>query len=287
MHTLNAAENRLWTRPFLVNSLPKAGTHLVAKAVSLFPGIRWEGLHIGRSHRDRFRSAEGAEAGQATVPIGVDWPQLVSRRVVHEALRRLKTGQFATAHLPHSAEMGGLLTTLRIKSVLILRDPRDVVVSHANHISRSPHHFMFAHYSTLSSADQILASIAGVEPADHAAPRMLNVCERYQSVLQWQREPDNYTTHFEKLVGPQAGGAQEAQIEELENIVRHLEIRHDPGDLPRIAAGVYGGTSTFRKGLKGQIGDWRQHLIAEHRSALKHVAGSLLIELGYERDLDW
>jgi hypothetical protein len=287
MRKVNAALNRLLTRPFVVNSLPKAGTHLVQKAVALFPGIRWEGLHIGRSHRNRFGGPEGLEAKEARVPIGVDWPQLVQRSVVREALGRLKAGQFATAHLPYSAEMSGLLAELRIRSVLIVRDPRDVVVSHANHVPRSPHHFLYEHYTSLSPADQILASIEGVELAENGGPRMLNICERYRSVLGWMREPNNCTTQFEKLVGPQAGGSQADQMEELEKITRHLGIRYDPGELTGIAQNVYGGTSTFRKGLKGQIGDWRRHLTAEHCSAFKRVAGQLLIELGYERDLDW
>ena len=284
MRWLNNAANRLATPAFLVNSLPKAGTHLVSRAMALYPGIRWQGLHIGRSHRGRFPTADDH---QAAVPIGVDWPQPVPLETVQAAFRQLKKGQFATAHLPHSAEMSRLLVELGIRSVLIVRDPRDVVVSHANHIAHSPHHFLYDYYLALSPEDQLMASIRGVEPAEPSGPRMLSICDRSRSVLPWMAEPYNYTTRFERLVGPEAGGSLAAQVEELENMARHLGIRADAGEAARIAGSVYGGTSTFRKGLKGQIGDWSRHLTEAHRAAFKEVAGPLLIELGYERDLDW
>ncbi|WP_408006224.1 sulfotransferase domain-containing protein [Pseudalkalibacillus sp. A8] len=41
---------------------------------------------------------------------------------------------------------------------------------------------------------------------------------------------------------------------------------------------------TFRKGL---IGDWKNEFDLEVTNAFKEVAGSLLIELGYEKDLEW
>jgi hypothetical protein len=41
---------------------------------------------------------------------------------------------------------------------------------------------------------------------------------------------------------------------------------------------------TFRS---GRVGGWRESFTARHRSAMKEVAGDLLVRLGYETDLDW
>jgi hypothetical protein len=43
-------------------------------------------------------------------------------------------------------------------------------------------------------------------------------------------------------------------------------------------------TQTFHK---GKIGSWRTHFNNRHKEAFKRVAGDLLIELGYEQNLNW
>lgn len=44
------------------------------------------------------------------------------------------------------------------------------------------------------------------------------------------------------------------------------------------------GSPTFRR---GQIGSWKENFTAEHKTALKRVAGQELVAPGCERDLDW
>ncbi len=41
---------------------------------------------------------------------------------------------------------------------------------------------------------------------------------------------------------------------------------------------------TYRRGT---FGGWRDVFGAQHREAMKKVAGKLLVELGYERDENW
>jgi hypothetical protein len=42
--------------------------------------------------------------------------------------------------------------------------------------------------------------------------------------------------------------------------------------------------SHFRKGI---VGDWQNHFKEEHQERFKEVAGQLLIDLGYESDVNW
>ncbi|MGH2581921.1 MAG: sulfotransferase domain-containing protein, partial [Anaerolineales bacterium] len=41
---------------------------------------------------------------------------------------------------------------------------------------------------------------------------------------------------------------------------------------------------TFRKGM---IGGWREHFNEEHKALFKQLCGELLVDLGYEKTLNW
>ncbi len=277
MGLLNALHNHFQTSPFIVNSMPKAGTHLLRKAAGLLPGVRYAHLRIDRQTAGRF-----AGPIPLTVPIGVDAPVQVSREGLAQAIRRLRRGQFAQAHVRYSEELVGLLAELGLKTVLILRDPRDVVVSHADFVARTETHFFYEAYQPLPESERLMASIHGLQVPN--GPRLLSIRERYESLMGWLTEPLNYSTTFEKLVGPAGGGSREAQLKELENIARHLGIRASPGELEQAARRSFGGTFTFRKGT---IGRWRERFTEVHKEAMKEIAGQLLIDLGYEKGNDW
>jgi hypothetical protein len=262
--------------------MPKAGTHLLMKAVSLFPGIRpVRDVLITNRLVDKFGQANGL---QPAALIGVDWPKPISLSVLRRCLKRIKTGNCAQAHICFSEDLVGLLTEMRMKSLLILRDPRDVVVSHANYVARSRDHFLFDLYQRLSESERLMESIKGVKQTTRDGPMLLNIYERYQSVMAWLSQPLNYTTYFEKLIGPHGGGLRDTQIEELRNIAQHLSIRYNLPNIERIADRLFGGTATFRKGI---IRGWPNHFLGKHKYAFKEIAGQLLIDLGYEQDNDW
>jgi len=146
------------------------------------------------------------------VRIGVDWSATVPAGAVSSVLRRLKVGEYATAQVPYSDPMAELLSEMRIKSILILRDPRDVVASHAKYIRV-------------------------VEPACTDGPRLLSIDERLESVLPWSPHPLTLTTRFERRVGRKGGGSREVQVHKIL--------------AGKTAQRLFGGTPTFRKGRIG------------------------------------
>ncbi|HYZ05733.1 MAG TPA: sulfotransferase domain-containing protein, partial [Rubrobacter sp.] len=48
--------------------------------------------------------------------------------------------------------------------------------------------------------------------------------------------------------------------------------------------GEEASSSFYRKGIAG---DWKNHFTEKDRRVFKEEAGELLIQLGYEEDLDW
>lgn len=267
---------------FLLNSLPKSGTHLLSKAMDLLPGIQRAPVHFGQTSAARFEQT--APAATPLVPIGIDWPHLVVLASLHEALKQVKPGHYVTGHIPFSEALAALLTRMEMKSLLMIRDPRDIVVSHARHVSKTTKHFLSDLYRPLSPAERITVSIRGVEPVGDDGPRLLDIAQRCRSVMPWMAQSFNYTTAFEKLVGPQGGGSRTSQRQELEAITNHIGLHLSAAEIEQAAAQVFGGTNTFDRGA---IGSWRKEFSPAHRALFKELAGQSLIEWGYEQDLDW
>jgi hypothetical protein len=65
----------------------------------------------------------------------------------------------------------------------------------------------------------------------------------------------------------------DADEREIRQAVSRMDRGHNPKD-----------SHTFRRGTPG---DWRSYFSKEHVMSFKELAGPLLIDLGYEKDLNW
>jgi len=266
------------TGPVLINSLPKSGTNLLAKVLQLFPGLSRETLHLGYSDINKLEKDPDYKSNSAR--IGVDFPTVTSMDSIEGTLESMQDNTFATAHLPFSWVLAQFLQNSKFKMVLILRDPRDVVVSHAKYVHSSPAHPLYKHYQTLNFDEQIMTSIHGFEKD----LKMPDINRRVRSLLPWAEQPFTYTTYFEKLVGREGGGSKKVQMDEVNHIGQHLNIHFTASQLDEITEKIFGGTATFSR---GKIGAWREAFNEEHKEAFHRRAGRLLEELGYELDSSW
>lgn len=268
--------NSLFSTAFLVNSLPKAGTNLLTKTVDLMPGIRRAKVDI--SNRTLLLKKDISNSLEPVIPLGVDWPRMTPANRIKKSLANVKNGQYASVHIPFSYDMASLLNERNMKSLLIIRDPRDVVVSHANYVSTASEHFLHSIYKDLPESERIMRSIIGIKQTEPGGPFLLNIVERIQSILHWTKQSFNYTTKYESLVGELGGGSCEAQIQEIKNIVRHLGLICSSKDIERVADNLYGGTPTFNKGI---IGNWRSYFNETHTVTFNKIAGELMSKMGY------
>jgi hypothetical protein len=175
---------------------------------------------------------------------------------------------------------------LGARVVFVTRDPRDQVVSHVFHYRSHHDHPLhpFFRDQVPDLGDAIMAAIRGFGPGPHG--HLADVATFFGYFTPWIGRPGVFHTTFERLVGPRGGGSAAVQRTEVGRLLRHLGFPL-PARLcaPAVAQRVFAPSSpTFRK---GRIGDWANHFTPRHKEAFKEVAGRLLIDLGYERDLDW
>jgi hypothetical protein len=271
----------------VVNSLPKAGTNLLMGCVTLMGGYQREDLFLNRDLVDTLRLSRVVE-GTDGIALGISQPCWVATREVERLLLSLWAGEFVGGHLPHSQRFVRLLDRHGSRLLLVLRDPRDVVVSDVYYITSNREHRWHTYFTQVlrTPEERLRASIIGVDAG--RAPggeQFRNIGERLAMVQPWLGLNLCYTTRFEHLVGPQGGGSAEAQRTEIKNIAQHLGLSLSPEQVKMIASRLFGQVgATFRR---GHIGAWREMFREEHRALFKGVAGRRLVELGYEQNHEW
>lgn len=240
----------------MANSVPKSGTHLVRRCLDVMPGIvdsRWQ--INGRR---------------------------MSARQIERMANRVCPGYYVWGHMVHKPELAQYFAATDFRMVLVLRDPRDVAVSHYKYLTNSYIvNRLHPYYRALPDDDaRLMATIMGIE-SRHAGG-LEPLAQHYRNYSRWL----NHGAHlirFEDLVGEKGGGSGETQRATVANLAAFLGIQLADEAVTNVADQVYFQQSnTFRK---GQIGDWRNEFRPHHRKALHETFGPLLGELGYKDGL--
>ena len=261
----------------LLNGPAKSGTHLLSDCLSLMPKMMFSGGHFALSE---FRTHPG-EWGVQPYP-ALDKPRL------KRFLKRCPQGMFVTAHARFHPVLLDLAEELGFKQILLLRDPRDVVVSSAFFKKREPWltpHYKYYTETLKSDEERVMATIRGFERGVTTDRPQASIGKTFEGYMPWLNKPSTLVVRFEDLVGSLGGGDDEKQLREIRRIGDFVERPLSREQAQRVARKMYGkGSLTFRK---GQIGDWQNYFTEAHRRAFKEVAGDVLVKLGYEKDMDW
>ncbi len=230
-------------------SLPKAGTHLLERALCLHP----------RLYRKLWPTVSDENIGR--------W------RDLDGLLGRLRPGQVVASHLRYRPEYPDVLERRGVRGIFLIRDPHDIVVSQAHYVAkRTDHraHELFADLPDLK--ERIRAAITG-DPAH----RLASIGERLDYFAGWL--DGLLVVRFEDLVGEAGGGGAEAQRVAVASIYRHLGMPVDERLLRSICVDLYSADSpTFRRGV---IGGWRRSFDDELVTLLDEVVGDRSLPYGY------
>lgn len=163
----------------------------------------------------------------------------------------------------------------------MIRDPRDIAVSHFNYVTNIDKNHKSHHYFSQLPNDEIrlMTVITGQK----------NVVEPINKVLEdyfpWLSVKGCLTVKFENLIGPNGGGNEELQLQSVLDIASFLEISLRENQLNKIIDNIYSSKSpTFST---GQIGKWKEYFTDEHIREFKNSSSEMLIKYGYEKDNNW
>jgi hypothetical protein len=269
-----------------INSIPKAGAHLVVKALELLgltQGTRSIGSATVIGRRQRVKMLlRGPRLGSDVVIVGIELPAPVRASWVRRRLAAVEPGQFARGHVRFSEYFANLLETGGLRTIHVIRDPRDVAVSHAHYMMARPRHPFHRHYRELEDWSSRLAfSITGgpVPGVGYLA----SLAGRYRLMEGWARDPQVLQVRFEDLVGSGGGGGDETQRETIAQILRFVDGEPTEETVAKTVKTLFGGTSTFRE---GRIGSWQEAFEPAHKKLFQSLADDLLERWGYTRWLE-
>jgi hypothetical protein len=269
-----------------INSIPKAGAHLVVKALELMGlalGTRSIGSATVIGRRQTVKMLlRGPRLGADVVIVGIELPAPVRAAWVRRRLAGVGPGQFSRGHVRFSEHFAHLLESGGLRTIHVIRDPRDVAVSHAHYMMARPRHPFHRHYRELGDWSSRLAFSISGGPV-HGVGYLASLAGRYRLMEGWARDPRVLQVRFEDLVGSGGGGEDESQRETIAQILRFVEREPTDEKVGRTVETLFGGTSTFRE---GRIGGWQEAFEPVHKQLFQSLADDLLERWGYTQWLE-
>jgi hypothetical protein len=234
--------NRVEPRVVVI-SVPKAGTHLVERLLCLHPRMYRPLVSTLHSHNvERY-------GGLSSI------------------LNRLRPGGILITHLHYSEEVNNLLINSGVKVIVVIRDPRDIVVSRAFYVARNPAHHYYKYAVNLSLKERLYRAIVG-DP-EHGYLSIRQTLEWFAGWL----ETEYFLIRYEQVLDD----SHRSHV--VRDLFVYLGIPLSDKYVAHISQRAISNTSpTFRKGSSGE---WRQHFDQELFELFLRTCGDLMERYGY------
>ena len=255
----------------LINSLPKSGTHLLAKVAELCdyqehfkaPSYNKNSplFFNYREVKNALKKENLSESSAAdAIYVGSLTPVAVDKNTFKTYLDSLVEHHYILGHVAWTPHLSNILTELNYQHLFIIRDPRAVITSLLSFIQNTVNmpkpHFLQADFKILSEKQQLDLLLEG----GYAPLAQVNITpfnEVYKNMLSWQQDPHCLMTRFEALIGVQGGGSVLSQKEAVRKIVNFLGYDFNTKIAAQFETIYNPNARTFRK---GSIDSWKKSL---------------------------
>ena len=226
-------------------TVPKAGTNLIRKALMLISGegVRW----------------------LPTRPFNDGQP---------ENFFTASNQKIYVTHLFPYMDVLKNLDSTKFARILMIRDPRDVMVSFAYHLSSRK----IWPFGKLQNRAEFLTLPWDGQLKEALLFPPLSPKDTFPFAVQWMQDPDVLVVRFEDLIGAKGGGSDLVQRQTLFTLANYIGKPLSWERIDEIASQLFGGTGTFRS---GQIGDYLKSYSSENEALYQELLGQYTEALGY------
>jgi len=244
----------------IVNSIPKAGTHLVGKLLNLLDYTErfWiEPNYI--YHRGLIYKLIGFYRRMTNIAytrgyiIGLMYPIEVKKSYIDKKLNKVKEGEFILSHLGYVDDLLNKTIELNFKPIQVIRDPRSILNSLVPYVMSNKWHPLYGIFKDMTNEERYKISLYGYFKGKI---RLEPLYTRCNAVSSWINNDNVLTVKFEDLVGNKGGGNDIKQKELIIKICKHINA--DIDNIDTIQENLFGDKSIgFRK---GKIDSWKEEI---------------------------
>jgi hypothetical protein len=227
-----------------VNAISKSGTHLAMRCVSLLPGMSHGVICKG--------------------PL----PYLSPDNSVDDlkaTLDQFEGAGYFCGHVGFSPPLYSELQRRRVKTLIIVRDPRDVAVSTVLWVRGFPLHTMHQAIRAMPLAEALRLTVDGGLIAGSQTLQVPSLASLYNRMTGWRNRNEVTLLKYEHLIGRLGGGNKAKQKLELKKLADHLEVFVDNATISTIIDSIEASGHEYTKNpnnfLRGQIGLWNSGLV--------------------------
>lgn len=193
-----------------------------------------------------------------------------------KAIKLVKNRELIYGHQQNNKVVLDALKDANFTIFMIVRDPRDMVISKYYYIKANSHFNRYKRFHQIGKQQAFREIILNVHDGAHGVKRQqYDLGEWYERFSQYWTDPEVCLLRFEDLIGSKGGGSDEAQMKSLAKILRALKLNCD---LKPIANNLYGSSETFRK---GSIQQYKDEMSEENQALALELASDVHKKLGY------
>ncbi len=263
-----------------INSLPKAGTNLLAK---ILDDLQFEehtfigsNLFLGKDVKSRIRRLLSLTFHQGYI-VGVDSPTMVNRSYLNRRIN-VRNNQsnniYVTAHLGYTNDILNKVIELDYKPITVIRDPRDVLNSFLNYVISNKNHPLHDDFEKLDYAERLRRSLFGFNGKITLQPLKF----RCQSINPWIEHPAVEVVKFEDVVGESRGGNLSDQLNFAKKLSAIIDTEPD-----KILESINNKSSVRHTYRKGIIGGWKDEIPEEFHQLINTEISQILQAWGYKK----
>jgi tetratricopeptide (TPR) repeat protein len=266
------------TSPIVVCTVPKSGTHLMIGILESLFGVT--SVYKPPDHNDAINTQSYGDSKTNRSAIFGRRKYVTEKDILNNPNLENK---FYVGHIEYSETVYTCIKD--IPKILLVRDPRDYLVSMYHYLNQSPGptHAKYKEFPTWDV--KMSATILGMRD------RFYSVNELFDKYfIKWIGSPKSTIIRFEDILGSEFGGEDDKVMNTFQTIITLTRLRlHFDGETLRnkIRVGSDPHKSvTFRRS-KRKIGIWKEEFTEDHIKQFKLAAPSVVSVLGYEKDENW
>ncbi len=245
---------------FIIHAIPKCGTHYIQRTINLM-------------------------TNQEIINRNVNVPKLTEACLNNQILRSFQ---------PYQDALFQILKKTGHKTLSMIRDPRDALISHAFYMrtfanrpgDKTKRDFFTVgnDYDNLTFEQQIDSLIKGSEYSN-------SYIDFYRDRLGWALNPESLTVKYEDLVGNAGGGNDKIKRAVVLKIAEFINLDISDKKLQFVLDNMYVDFGEINLDDKvfehSSIGNWRKFLSEKQINLIKKKIGKEIIQLGYEKNNNW